>query len=300
MAAEGDRAFILLGGYSGSGKTTLLRALIQEHGKAWTARTKAEGSPSTGWLELEGKEGQQGVCILGRWSGHHRNTGGHAAGGKVDGCDRIHASGLAVTRSLFQELRARNFGLIIGDGPRMMNDASIIEARRWDYNFRLIEVSTPKALASNRKRVRESNEHSFTEEQIAQCSWDSFRPRFKEYLEPLSQKAALAELRRTIRLTLGKSLPAGPVIRKPAAAPDKKPKFLDKLSEKAKERRRAFDRKRKSAQAKAMQKKPALHQKFLKRRRERDAKTAAKGTPEIRMLESQAQFSRRWRKRMAT
>ena len=90
-----EPVMFFVGGNSGAGKTTLLRCLVDELKGQLEPKTVVENGVSTAWL-------QGGAFrIFGRYTGYHdcaptQNT----AFGKIDGCDRLHASGLALSREM--------------------------------------------------------------------------------------------------------------------------------------------------------------------------------------------------------
>ena len=271
---------IFVGGHSGAGKTTLLRALVCELQDEWSAEThSARNNVSIAWLELKN------VRVFGRYTGFH-NTKESASTrwGKIDGCDRLHPSSLAMCREQLITFQKQKVKLIICDGPRLLQQETLDIAARLGYNIRILEVKTPPGVAVVRKRRREPE---LDNNAIGQNVWPTLRKKFcmSEDFESLTQDEVLRELREALCKALGRNkLPHGPVSMKRPAAWKPVP-FKAKLSPEALQRRRAADVLRKRAALAALYKKLAAHAKAVKHSRALRIEHNSKSTVEQTLIQ---------------
>jgi hypothetical protein len=276
---------LFVGGHSGAGKTSLLKCFVHEFQDKWVTCSSAPPC-ATGWLQF--RSGSGGIAVFGRFQGYHKTAEvGNAAGGKIDGCDRLHATAIAPSRAQIPILAKQGIKLIIADGPKLLQQTTIDIAGACGYTSKVLEVSTPQWTAAARKKQREPNA---TERALAQNVWPSMRSKFASILESGSQQEILQKIRAAARHAMGEALPAGRVVKhrrikiKPAA-------FNGGLSADAKERRRQQDRERKRKMLLDLYKRPAAHQAYLTKKR--SARAMAMQVPEAAMLRNYIQRANR-------
>lgn len=271
---------IFVGGNSGAGKTTLLRTLVCELRDEWSAEThSARNNATIAWLELKN------VRVFGRFVGFHKTKeSASTRWGKIDGCDRLHPSSVAMCRKQLITFQKQNVKLIICDGPRLLQQETLDIAARLGYNIRILEVKTPPEVAVVRKRRREPELDNAA---ICQNVWPTIRKKFcmSEGFESLTQDEVLRELREVVCKALGRNkLPHGLVSVKKQAAWKPVP-YKAKLSPEALQRRRAADVLRKRAALAALYKKPAAHARAVKHSRALRIKNNSKRTVEQTLIQ---------------
>ncbi len=95
--------------------------------------------------------------IWGRWDPYHpAPTRGAAVGGRIDGCDRLHASCITLSSQQFRGFAARGVEVVVADGPRLLTESVKAAATEAGFGFRVLEVATPGHMSFLRKKTREA------------------------------------------------------------------------------------------------------------------------------------------------